>query len=159
MFNIERIDWNTYFINITKEVTKRSTCMRRMVGAIVVKENLILSTGYNGTPIGIKHCEDIGCIRNEMNVPSGERHELCRGLHAEQNTIINATKTGVNLEGSTIYITHSPCIICSKMIINAGIKKVVYTSNYSDELSIKFLKEADIKIEQYNEINGETIVK
>ncbi len=128
---------------------KRSTCMRRQVGAVIVKDKRILASGYNGAPSGLPHCRETGCLREQLNVPSGERHELCRGLHAEQNAIIQAALHGVRIKGSTLYVTHKPCIICSKMMINAGIKKIVYKGDYPDPLSEKMLEEAGIIVEQF----------
>ncbi|WP_290902673.1 dCMP deaminase family protein, partial [Ferroglobus sp.] len=113
-----------YFMEIAKVVAKRSTCLRQNVGAVIVKDKRILSTGYNGAPMGLPHCLDIGCLREELNVPSGERHELCRAVHAEQNAIIQAAVHGVSIKGATLYTTHQPCIMCAKMIINAGIVRV-----------------------------------
>ena len=135
-------------MTITKMVAKRSTCMRRYVGAILVKDKRILSTGYNGAPSGLKHCGEVGCLRKDNAIPSGERHELCRGLHAEQNAIIQAAYHGISIAGSTLYCTNKPCIICSKMIINAGIKKIVYEEGYNDELAGRMLAEAGITEEK-----------
>ena len=143
-----RTDWNTYFMSIARLVATRSTCVRRQVGCVLVKEKRILSTGYNGAPSGLAHCEDVGCLRQQLNIPSGERHEICRGVHAEQNAIAQAAKMGHSLEGTTIYITHSPCSICTRLIINAGITRVVFKQNYPDEFSLSLLKEANIKFEQ-----------
>ncbi len=136
-----------YFMEIAKVVAKRSTCLRQNVGAVIVKDKRILSTGYNGAPMGLPHCLDIGCLREELNVPSGERHELCRAVHAEQNAIIQAAVHGVSIKGATLYTTHQPCIMCAKMIINAGIVRVVYGKRYADERGLEFLKEAGIKID------------
>ena len=133
-------------MGITKVVAKRSTCLRRQVGAILVKDKRILSTGYNGAPAGLRHCEEVGCLREDSSVPSGERHELCRGLHAEQNAIIQAAYHGTSIAGSTLYCTNKPCIICSKMIINAGIEMVFYEEGYNDPLADQMLAEAGIKI-------------
>lgn len=141
-----RPNWDQYFMQIAKLVSKRSTCLRRKVGAIVVKGRRILATGYNGTPSGIKHCAQVGCLRDKLNIPSGQRHELCRGLHAEQNVLLQAALYGVGLVDSTLYITNQPCIICAKMIINAGIKEVVIAGGYPDKMAREFLKEAGIKI-------------
>ena len=121
-----RPSWDEYFMEIAWLVSKRSTCLRRKVGAILVKDKRILATGYNGAPKGFKHCKEVGCIRQKLNVPSGERHELCRGLHAEQNAIIQAAVFGVSIRGSTMYITTFPCSVCAKMIVNAEIKEVIY---------------------------------
>jgi len=131
-------------MDIARLVARRSTCLRRQVGAVLVKEKNILATGYNGTPSGITHCAEVGCLRQQLGVPSGERHELCRGLHAEQNAIIQAAKHGVNIAGSTLYCTNSPCSICSKMLINAGISRIVYLEGYPDSLSQEMLREAGI---------------
>ena len=142
----QRPDWQTYFMNIAQLVASRSTCIRRQVGAIIVKENRILSTGYNGTPTGIRHCLDRGCLRDELKIPSGQRHELCRGLHAEQNAIIQAAYHGVSIESGEIYCTNQPCIICAKMIINAGLKKIIIGNSYPDELAAEMLDEAGLKV-------------
>ncbi|MEF3255755.1 MAG: cytidine/deoxycytidylate deaminase family protein, partial [Deferribacterales bacterium] len=125
-----RPDWDDYFFKIVNVVKERSTCIRREVGALIVKDRHILSTGYNGVPSGISHCSEVGCLRIKLNVPSGQRHELCRGLHAEQNAIIQAAKYGVCIDGSQIYTNTKPCSICTKMIINAGIKEIVYLEYY-----------------------------
>lgn len=141
-----RPDWDEYFLEIARIVAKRSTCLRRKVGALIVKDRRILATGYNGTPSGIKHCIEQGCLRVKLNIPSGERHELCRGLHAEQNVLLQAALYGVSLRGSILYVTNQPCIICAKMIINAGIKAVVISGNYPDKMARQFLDEAGVKI-------------
>jgi len=134
---------------IANMVAKRSTCLRRHVGAILVKEKRILSTGYNGAPAGLRHCEEVGCQRADTSIPSGERHELCRGLHAEQNAIIHAAYHGIQIEGATLYCTNKPCVICSKMIINAGIKKIFYGAGYDDILADQMLEEAGIEIVRF----------
>lgn len=146
----ERPDWNTYFLRIAKLVATRATCMRRSVGAVIVKDNRILATGYNGAPHGCAHCSQIpgGCMREAQKIPSGQRQELCRGLHAEQNAILQAAAFGVSLTGSDIYVTHQPCVTCAKMLINAGIKRIVYLGEYPDELSIEMLKEVGMKLER-----------
>lgn len=126
-------------------VASRSTCIRRKVGAILVKDKRILATGYNGPPSGITHCSEVGCLREKMGIPSGERHEICRGLHAEQNAIIQAALHGISIKGASIYTTTFPCIICSKMLINAGIEEIVYEDGYPDELSCRLLEEAKVK--------------
>jgi len=136
-------------MDIARLVSSRSTCLRRQVGALLVKDKNILTTGYNGTPSGITHCESVGCLRQQLGVPSGERHELCRGLHAEQNAIIQAARHGVNIDGATLYCTNSPCIICSKMLINAGIRIIIYLDGYPDQLSQEMLKEAAIDCRQF----------
>ena len=144
---MNRPSWDEYFMEIARLVASRSTCLRRQVGAVMVKDKNILATGYNGTPSGIRHCSEIGCLRQQMNVPSGERHELCRGLHAEQNAIIQAAKHGVNIDGAVLYCTHSPCIICSKMLINSGVKRIVCTDGYPDPLAKAMLDEAGLIVE------------
>lgn len=141
-----RPDWKEYFMEIAELVSKRSTCDRRKVGAVIVKDKHILTTGYNGPPSGVSHCAQVGCLRAKMGVPSGQRHELCRGLHAEQNAIIQASLHGVSTKGATLYCTHQPCVICAKMIINAGIKKIIFGDGYPDDLSMDFFNEAGIDI-------------
>lgn len=128
------------------QAASRSTCIRRQVGAVAVKENHILSVGYNGAPSGAKHCLDIGCIREQQNVPSGQRHELCRATHAEQNVITQAAKFGVNLQGATLYSTTYPCSICAKLIAQAGIRKVIYLDGYDDPLTEQILAECDVEV-------------
>lgn len=140
-----RPSWDSYFMQIAKTVATRSTCLRRQTGAVIVRDKRILATGYNGAPSGIKHCDEVGCLRSELNIPSGERHELCRGLHAEQNAILQAALHGVSLKGAVIYTTHEPCSLCTKMIINVGIKKIVYAEPYPDKLSKMLLEEAGIE--------------
>lgn len=141
-----RPTWDEYFLSIARLVSTRSTCLRRQVGAIVVKEKQILATGYNGAPSGLVHCEITGCLRDKLKVPSGERHELCRALHAEQNAFLQAARHGISLNGATLYITNQPCSICAKMIINAGIKKVVVEGEYPDKMALDFLKEGGITL-------------
>lgn len=141
-----RPSWDEYFMKIAKLVATRSTCIRRQVGAVVVKNKQILATGYNGAPSGLVHCDQIGCLRVEMKVPSGERHELCRALHAEQNAFLQAARHGISVAGSTIYITNQPCSICAKMIINAGVEKVIVEGDYPDKLAREFLDQARIKL-------------
>jgi len=143
-----RPSWQQYFMELTHVVAKRSTCLRRKVGALIVKEKRVLATGYNGAPSGLAHCKETGCLREEKNVPSGERHELCRGLHAEQNAIIQAALHGSSIKDATLYCTHQPCILCTKMIINAGIKKIVFKGAYPDQLAQEMLTEAEIELEQ-----------
>ena len=142
----KRPSWDEYFLEVADLVSKRATCLRRRVGAVLVKDKKILATGYNGAPSGLAHCFEIGCIRQKLKIPSGQRHELCRGLHAEQNVILQAALYGVSTKGSTLYLTNQPCVICAKMLINAGIKEVVIAGGYPDELAKKFLKEARIKV-------------
>jgi len=141
-----RPGWDAYFMGIAHLVAQRSTCLRRKVGALVVKDRRILATGYNGTPSGIRHCSEVGCLRAKKNIPSGERHELCRGLHAEQNVLLQASLHGVSLQGSALYVTNQPCLICAKMIINAGIKEVVIAGPYPDAMARRFLREAKVKV-------------
>lgn len=141
-----RPSWQDYFTDITRLVSTRSTCKRRKVGAILVKNKRVLATGYNGAPSGVPHCLDVGCLREELGVPSGERHELCRGLHAEQNAILQAAHHGVSIDGADIYCTNLPCIICTKMIINAGIRRVYYLDGYADELSTSMLRTAAVDL-------------
>jgi len=146
-----RPSFDEYFMEIAKIVAKRSTCTRRQVGAVMVKENHILSTGYNGVPKGFKHCDEIGCIREKLEIPEGERHELCMGLHAEQNAIIQAAVFGVSIKNATLYVTHFPCSVCSKMLVNAEIKEIVYLNDYPDELSKEILKESNIKVRRFQQ--------
>lgn len=141
-----RPGWDTYFLEIAFLVAKRSTCLRRKVGALVVKDRRILATGYNGTPSGIRHCAQTGCLRDKLKIPSGERHELCRGLHAEQNVLLQASLHGVSLKDGVLYVTNQPCLICAKMIINAGIKEVVMANHYPDPMALEFLKEARVRV-------------
>ncbi len=143
----KRPSWDSYFMEMAELVAKRSTCIRRNVGAVVVQDRRIVATGYNGAPKGLAHCSEIGgCLRQKLGIPSGERHEMCRALHAEQNAIIQAATSGQSVEGATIYITHQPCVICAKMIINAGIEKIIVKEGYPDELSTQLLEEAGRKI-------------
>ncbi len=146
-----RPSWETYFMEITFLVAKRSTCLRRAVGAVIVKDKRILTTGYNGAPSGIKHCIEIGCLREKLNVASGSKHELCRGIHAEQNAIIQAALHGVSIKGALLFCTNLPCSICAKMIINAGINKIYYASGYADALSGDMLSEAGIETIKLND--------
>ncbi len=141
-----RPSWDEYFFQIAGQVAMRSTCMRRQVGAVLVKDKRILSTGYNGAPRGISHCTEAGCLREQLGVPSGERHELCRALHAEQNAIVQAAMHGVKIEGASLYCTHQPCSLCAKMIINAGIVEVYFNEGYPDELAASFFAEAGVKL-------------
>jgi dCMP deaminase len=146
-----RPSWDEYFIEITRQVATRSTCLRRQVGAVIVKDKRILSTGYNGAPSGFPHCGETGCLRAMLHIPSGERQEICRGLHAEQNAIIQAALHGVSVAGADIYTTHQPCITCTKMIINAGIKRVISLELYPDELARSFLDQAGIELVLWNQ--------
>jgi dCMP deaminase len=145
----ERPSWETYFMEIASLVAKRSTCLRRSVGAILVKDKRILATGYNGAPSGMQHCIDAGCLREQLRVASGQRHELCRGIHAEQNAIIQAAFHGVSIKGAILFCTNLPCSICTKMIINAGIEKIFYQIGYADEMSRNMLKEAHVECTQF----------
>jgi len=145
---MSRPSWPEYFMSIAQLVATRSTCLRRAVGAVLVKDKRILATGYNGAPTGIRHCIETGCLRERLGVKPGEKHELCRGLHAEQNVIIQAAYYGIRTQGTTLYSTHKPCIICSKMIINAGIEKIMYLEGYPDALADEMLAEADIEVER-----------
>lgn len=141
-----RPSWDDYFFQIAIQVATRSTCMRRQVGAVLVKDKQILSTGYNGAPQRVSHCTDVGCLRTKLKVPSGERHELCRALHAEQNAIVQAALHGIKIEGATLYCTHQPCSLCAKMIINAGIVEVYFDQGYPDELAATFFAEAGVRL-------------
>jgi dCMP deaminase len=143
-----RPSWDDYFLEIANLVATRSTCLRRKVGAVIVKDKRILATGYNGAPQGLPHCLDIGCLREKLNIPRGERHELCRGIHAEQNAIIQAATSGTNIEGSILYSTHFPCSLCMKMIINSGIRKIFYLEGYPDDLAKTLSGEANLKMIQ-----------
>ena len=145
---MNRPTWEEYFMEITRLVAKRATCLRRQVGAVLVLDKRLLATGYNGAPSGLAHCLEVGCLRQERQIPSGERHELCRGLHAEQNVIIQAAFHGIRIQGSTLYCTNLPCAICTKMLINAGIKEILYESGYGDSLSREMLLEAGIPLRQ-----------
>lgn len=136
-------------MDIARLVASRSTCMRRQVGAVLVKDKNILATGYNGTPTGIAHCDTRGCLREKHNVPSGQRHELCLGLHAEQNAIIQAAKHGTNIARATLYCTNAPCVICAKMLINSGITKIVYLEGYPDELALALLEESGLEVRDF----------
>lgn len=143
---MNRPTWDEYYMEMAELAAKRSTCLRRNVGAVIVKDNHAVATGYNGAPKGLKHCVEVGgCLREQLQVPSGQRHELCRALHAEQNAIIQAAALGQSVEGGTIYITHQPCVICSKMIINAGIRRIVVKEGYPDEMAVETLAEAGLK--------------
>ncbi len=142
----DRPSWENYFMDIASLVALRSTCLRRQVGAVVVKNKRILSTGYNGAPSGIRHCVETGCLRERMKVPSGERHELCRGIHAEQNAIIQAAFHGVSINESLLFCTNHPCSICAKMLINAGIKTVYHKFGYADDLAREMFEEATVSV-------------
>jgi len=143
-----RPSWDDYFMRIAGLVAERSTCLRRRVGALLVKDKRIIATGYNGAPSGLKHCSEVGCLREKLRVPSGERHELCRGLHAEQNAIVQAAVYGQDTRGATLYCTHTPCLLCAKMLINAGVKRVVIADDYPDRMAGDFFREAGIDVER-----------
>jgi dCMP deaminase len=144
-----RPSWDEYFMDITRLVARRSTCLRRGVGALIVKNKKILATGYNGAPAGIRHCSETGCLREKRGVPSGERAELCRGLHAEQNAIIQAAFHGVSIAGAVLYSTTMPCSVCMKMIINAGIEGIIYEEGYPDQLAEELIQETQIPLRRY----------
>lgn len=146
----QRPGWDEYFMKLAQEVATRTTCIRRGVGAVVVKDKRILATGYNGVPTGLQHCSEVGCIREQLGVPSGQRHEICRGLHAEQNAIIQAARYGISIADASIYITTQPCVTCAKMLINAGIKEIIYANPYPDKLAMSILQEAKIKVRIFN---------
>lgn len=147
MKRITRPDTDEYFLKIASVVAERSTCRRHHVGSVAVRGKHILATGYNGAASGLKDCLELGCLRDELNIPSGTRHEVCRGIHAEQNVIIQATLHGVSLEGATIYVTHTPCILCAKMLVNAKIKRFVTFGEYADDAFKDLFKEANIEFE------------
>jgi dCMP deaminase len=146
-----RLNKTEYFMKITEDVSLRSTCLRRQVGAILVKDDHIIATGYNGVPKNIPHCETIGCLREKLNIPSGQQLDICKGLHAEQNVIIQAAKFGISTINSTLYCTHQPCLTCAKMIINADIKRIIYKNSYDDKNSYNLLKSANIILINYND--------
>lgn len=151
---MRRPSWDEYFMEMAKLTAQRSTCMRRHVGAVIVKDCRAIATGYNGAPRGLVHCEENGgCLRQKMGIPSGQRQELCRALHAEQNAIIQAASMGHAIEGGTIYITHQPCVVCAKMIINAGIRRIVVKEGYPDQLALEILEEAGLAVERMENIN------
>ena len=144
-----RPSWDEYFMDITRRVATRSTCLRRAVGAIMVHDKRIIASGYNGGPSGLAHCLDIGCLREKLGIPSGQQHELCRGIHAEQNAIIQAARYGVSIEGSVLYCTTQPCTQCTKMLINAGITEIVYAEGYPDDLARELLEESGIIVRRF----------
>jgi dCMP deaminase len=141
---MKRLSWDEYFLKIADTVSERSTCLRRKVGAVLVSDKRILSTGYNGAPKGLEHCEDVGCLRKKLKIKSAERIEICRGTHAEQNALVQAAHFGMPVAGATLYSTHFPCITCAKMLINAGVEKIVAKNSYPDNLSKEFIKEAGV---------------
>jgi len=144
---LKRPDTDEYFLKVAAVVAERSTCRRHHVGAVAVRDKHILATGYNGAPAGFKDCLELGCLRDELEIPSGERHEICRAIHAEQNVIIQAALHGVSLEGSTIYATHTPCVLCAKMLTNARIRRYVSFDKYNDNAFIQLFREADIELD------------
>jgi dCMP deaminase len=146
---IDRPDNDTYFMSMAELVATRSTCLRRHVGAVIVKEKRVLTTGYNGAPRGLRHCEEVGCVRQQNHIESGTRHELCRGVHAEQNAVIQGAYFGVSIKGASVYTTNFPCVLCAKIMLNAGIEEIVYLDNYVDELSKTILDEAGILVRRY----------
>ena len=147
MKRLARPDTDEYFLKIASVVAERSTCRRHHVGAVAVRDKHMLATGYNGAPSGARDCLELGCLRDELNIPSGTRHEICRGIHAEQNVIIQASLHGVSIEGSTIYATHTPCVLCAKMLVNARIKRFVSFRGYNDDAFVKLFQEAGIEID------------
>ncbi len=147
MKKLTRPGTDEYFLKIASVVAERSTCRRHHVGAVAVKDKHILATGYNGAPSGLKDCLELGCLRDEMNIPSGTRHEICRGTHAEQNVIIQASLHGISLEGSAIYATHTPCRLCAKMLVNAKIKRYVSYGKYDDNSFVDLFQQAGIELE------------
>ena len=147
--SISRPSYDEYFMQMAYLAASRSTCLRRHVGAVLVKDKHVLSTGYNGPPKGLRHCNETGCLREEQGVPSGERHEICRGLHAEQNAIIQASVFGVSIKNAVLYVTNTPCVVCAKMLINAGVTEIIYDGDYPDSLSIQMLNESNIKLTRF----------
>ena len=141
-----RPSWHVYFLQLALQAATRSTCLRRQIGAVLVRDKRVLATGYNGAPRGVGHCLEVGCLREQLGIPSGERHELCRAIHAEQNAIIQAALHGVAIDGSMLYCTHQPCILCAKMLINCGVKEIHYLEGYPDALSLEMLEEAGVSL-------------
>jgi dCMP deaminase len=146
-----RPTWDEYFMNIVELVKTRSTCLRRQVGALIVKDKRILASGYNGAPVGCKHCVEIGCLRDKLGIPSGQRHELCRATHAEQNAIVQAAYSGTSVRDSVMYVTTQPCVLCAKLAINAGITKIIFKGDYPDDLSMELLQEAGVRVIKFEE--------
>ena len=142
---MSRPSWDEYFMAIAEQVSGRSTCIRRHTGAVLVKDKRILSTGYNGVPSGLAHCDVVGCLRDQRNIPSGTQHELCRGIHAEQNAVVQAARHGIAIDGATVYCTHQPCVLCAKILLNAGVVDIVYLDAYPDPLSEELLAEAGVR--------------
>jgi dCMP deaminase len=143
-----RPSWDEYFMKICDDVAERSTCKRHNFGAVIVRNKRILATGYNGAPSGLPHCLEIGCLRDELGIPSGTKHEICRGVHAEQNAIIQCALHGVSSKDSIMYVNGIPCKICAKMMINAGINRVVYSGDYADKEAFELFKQAGVKMDK-----------
>jgi dCMP deaminase len=141
-----RPSWDEYFMEIAETVAKRSTCLRRRVGAVIVRDKRILATGYNGNLTGLPHCEQIGCIREEKKIPSGKMQELCRGLHAEQNALLFAASYGANIRNATLYCTHQPCVLCAKMVIQSGLTRIVFKGEYPDKMAEELFKQAGVEL-------------
>jgi len=146
---MSRPDNDTYFMQMADLVATRSTCLRRQVGAVVVKEKRVLTTGYNGAPKGLRHCAEVGCVRTQNNIESGTRHELCRGVHAEQNAVIQAAYFGASIKDASIYTTNFPCVMCAKILVNAGIVEVIYKDDYEDPLSKSIMNESKVVIRRF----------
>ena len=151
-----RPSWDEYFMSIAEQVSDRSTCLRRHTGAVLVKGKRILATGYNGVPSGLAHCEEVGCLREQRNIESGSHHELCRGIHAEQNAVIQAAKHGIPIDGASVYSTHQPCVLCAKILLNAGVTEIMFREAYPDPLSQELLAEAGIVPRQVCSESSET---
>lgn len=149
-----RPTWDEYFMAITDQVAQRATCTRRQIGAVLVKDKRILATGYNGVPAGLAHCDEVGCLREQRGIPSGTQHELCRGIHAEQNAVIQAARHGIAIDGATVYSTHQPCVLCAKILINSGVKEIVFREPYPDELASEMLAEAGIRPRRYGAVDA-----
>ena len=149
-----RPSWDEYFMGVAEHVSGRSTCLRRACGAVLVKDKRILATGYNGAPKGLAHCEDVGCLREQRGIPSGQHHELCRAIHAEQNAVIQAAKFGIAMDGATAYCTHQPCVLCAKILLNAGVVDIVFRDPYPDPLSEELLAEAGVVPRQFGGVAG-----
>lgn len=147
----QRPSWEQYFMDIARLVSTRSTCLRRQVGAVLVRSRQVISTGYNGAPSGVSHCSERGCLRQQLGIPSGERHEVCRGTHGEQNAIAQAARFGTATDGSTLYCTHLPCLQCVKVLINAGVREVIYCGHYPDPLAQELLAEAGVTVMAWKE--------
>ena len=145
---VERPNWDEYFLKLAMLVAERSTCRRHHVGAIIVKDKYVLSTGYNGSPAGMKDCLELGCLRDELGIASGTRHEICRAIHAEQNAIIQSATHGVSLEGATVYCTHTPCVLCAKMLVNSKIKRFVTYCDYADDSFLELFAARGIEFEK-----------